>query len=134
MGGGGRPLDLHTDLDEGGDDAGVLADGTMALGAHAGVDEDLRDGVLGGVRLLVLIRAGEVGDVIDRVIEADVLQRVGYGADYVVLADDGHRGLRIILWRFHGRCIAVPKGKYRDSGFARMTACGWLRENDYTRD
>ena len=84
------PLDLHSDLDECGDDASVLADGTMALGAHAGVDEDLRDGVLGGVGLLVLVGAGEVGDVIDGVVEADVLQRVGYGADYVVLADDGH--------------------------------------------
>jgi len=56
------------------------------------------------------------------VVEADVLERVGYGADYVVLADDGHRGLRIILERIHGRCIAVPKDKYGDSGFARMTA------------
>jgi hypothetical protein len=26
------------------------------------------------------------------VVEADVLQRVGYGTDYVVLADDGHSG------------------------------------------
>ena len=97
VGGGRLPLDLHADLDECGDDAGVLADGAMALGAHAGVDEDLRDGVLGGVRLLVLVGAGEVGDVIDGVVEADVLQRVGYAADYVVLADDGHRGPRIIL-------------------------------------
>ena len=76
----GRPLDLHADLDEGGDDAGVLADGAMAFGAHARVDEDLRDGVLGGVRLLELIGAGEVGDVVDGVVEADVLERVGYGA------------------------------------------------------
>ncbi len=44
----GCPFDVHADLDEGGDDAGVLADGTVAFGAHAGVDEDLRDGVLGG--------------------------------------------------------------------------------------
>ena len=46
--GGGGPLDVHADFDEGGDDAGVLADGAMALVAHAGVDEDLGDGVLGG--------------------------------------------------------------------------------------
>jgi hypothetical protein len=62
----------------------------MALGAHARVDEDLRDGVLGGVRLLDLVGAREVGDVVNRVVEADVLQRVGYAADYVVLANDGH--------------------------------------------
>ena len=39
------------------------------------------------------LRAGEVGDVVDGVIEADVLQRVGYRADDVVLADDGGHGL-----------------------------------------
>ena len=94
----------------------------MALGAHAGVDEDLCDGVFGGVGLLDLVGAGEVGDVIDRMIEADVLQRVGYGADYVVLADDGHIGPRLILERIRGRCIAVKNDIYGDSGFARMTA------------
>ncbi len=43
------PLHFHANLDEGGDDTGVLADGAVAFGAHAGVDEDLGDGVLGGV-------------------------------------------------------------------------------------
>ncbi len=62
----------------------------MALGAHAGVDEDLGDGVLGGGGLLVLVGAGEVGDVVGGVVEADVLECVGYAADYVVLADGGH--------------------------------------------
>ena len=95
--GGGGPADVHADFDEGGDDAGVLADGAMALVAHAGVDEDLGDGVLGGGGLLVLVGAGEVGDVIGGVVEADVLECVGYAADYVVLLDDGHRGPRIIL-------------------------------------
>ncbi len=88
--GGGLPAGLHADFAEGGDDAGVLADGAMALVAHAGVDEDLGDGVLGGGGLLVLVGAGEVGDVVGGVVEADVLECVGYAADYVVLADDGH--------------------------------------------
>jgi len=91
--GGGGPLDLHSYFAEGGDDAGVLADGAVALVAHAGVDEDLRDGVLGGGRLLVLVGAGEVGDVVGGVVEADVLERVGYAADYVVLLDDGGHGV-----------------------------------------
>ena len=90
--GGGRPAGLHADFDEGGDDAGVLADGAMAFGAHAGVDEDLGDGVLGGGGLLELVGAGEVGDVVDGVVEADVLECVGYAADYVVLIDCGHVG------------------------------------------
>ena len=87
---GGCPLDLHADLDEGGDDAGVLADGAVAFGAHAGVDEDLGDGVLGGGGLFELVGAGEVGDVVDGVVVADVLECVGYGVDDVVLLDDGH--------------------------------------------
>ena len=66
---------VEAELEEDGDDAGVLADGAMAFGAHARVDEDLLDGVFGGGRLLELIGAGEVGDVVDGVIEADVLQR-----------------------------------------------------------
>ena len=90
-------LDVHADLDEGGDDAGVLADGAMAFGAHAGVDEDLGDGVFGGGGLLELVGAGEVGDVVGGVVEADVLERVGYGADYVVLLDDGHGSARSYL-------------------------------------
>ena len=62
----------------------------MAFGAHAGVDEDLRHGVLGGGTLLHLVGAGEIGDVVDRVVEADVLQCVGYATDEVVLLDRCH--------------------------------------------
>ena len=65
--------DVETELEEDGHDAGVLADGAVAFGAHAGVDEDLLDGVFGGGGLFELVGAGEVGDVVDRVIEADVL-------------------------------------------------------------
>ena len=74
----------------------------MAFVAHAGVDEDLGDGVLGGGRLFVLVGAGEVGDVVGGVVEADVLECVGYGADYVVLLDDGHGGAGsfIVLSKF----------------------------------
>ena len=87
---GGLEADVHADFDEDGDDAGVLADGAMALGAHAGVDEDLRHGVFGGGGLFALVGAGEVGDVVDGVVVADVLERVGYAGDEIFLADDGH--------------------------------------------
>jgi hypothetical protein len=46
--GGVVPAHVHADLEEDGDDAGVLADRPVALGTHARVDQDLRDGVLGG--------------------------------------------------------------------------------------
>ena len=42
---GGVPLHVHADLEEDGHDAGVLADGAMTFGAHARVDQQLRDGV-----------------------------------------------------------------------------------------
>ena len=71
----------------------------MALGAHARVDEDLGDGVARGGRLLDFVGAGEVGDVVDGVVEADVLEGVGDGADDVVLVDGGgHWLLQILGW------------------------------------
>ncbi len=87
---GAFPADVHADFEEDGDDAGVLADGAVALGAHARVDEDLGDGVFGGGGCFELVGAGEVGDVVDGVVVADVLEGVGYGLDEVVLFDGGH--------------------------------------------
>ena len=94
---GSGELHGHAELDEDGDDAGVLADGAVALGAHAGVDEDLRDGVLGGVRLLDLVGAGEVGDVVLGVVEADVLEGGANALDEVGLGDLDHAGSMLIL-------------------------------------
>ena len=51
---------VHADLQEDVDDAGVLADRAVALGAHARVGQDLRDGVLGGRRLFALVGAAKV--------------------------------------------------------------------------
>src|SRR5690606_18916746 len=87
------PAHVHADLQEHGDDAGVLADRAVAFGAHARVDQDLRHRVLGRGRFLALPGGGEVADVVDRVVVADVLQRVGDGLDQVLLAD-GHRDVR----------------------------------------
>jgi hypothetical protein len=78
------------DLEEDVHDAGVLADRAVTLGAHARVDEDLRDCVFGGVRLFALVGFGQIGDVVDGVIVGDVLQRVGHTLDEVFLFDHGH--------------------------------------------
>jgi hypothetical protein len=61
--------------------------GRWPFGAHARIDQDLRDGVLGRRRLLALVGGGEVLDVIDRVVVADVLQGIGDGLDQVFLLD-----------------------------------------------
>jgi hypothetical protein len=72
------------------DDAGVLADRPLALGAHARVGQDLRDGVLGRRALLALVGARQVGDVVGRVVVADVLQRGGDALDQVFGVEGGH--------------------------------------------
>ena len=91
---GAFPADVHADFEEDGDDAGVLADRAVALGAHARVDEDLGHGVFGGGGGFELVGAGEVGDVVDGVVVADVLEGVGYGLDQVVLFDGCHGSVR----------------------------------------
>jgi hypothetical protein len=84
------PAHVHADLHEDRDDAGVLADRALAFGAHAAVGQDLRDRVLGGRALLELVGAAERLDVVERVVVADVLQRIRDALDQVFLLDDGH--------------------------------------------
>src|SRR5690606_17401885 len=67
------PTHVHAYPQEHGNDAGVLADRPVALGAHARIDQDLGDGVLGRLGLLALVGGGQVPDVVDRVVIADVL-------------------------------------------------------------
>jgi hypothetical protein len=60
--------------------------GRWPVCAHLAVGQDLRNRVLGGRALLALVGAGQVGDVVGRVVVADVLQRGGDGFDQVGLA------------------------------------------------
>ncbi len=86
------PANVHADVDEGHDDAGVLADGSAALGAHARVGEDLRHGILGRRRLLARIGLAERLHVVHRVVIRDELQRVADAVDDVALPDGRHHG------------------------------------------
>ena len=67
-------LHVHADLQEHIDDAGVLANGAVANGAHFAVGQNLRDGVFGRRALLAVIRTGQMRNEIGRVVVADVLQ------------------------------------------------------------
>ena len=84
------PAHVHAHPDERDADPGVLAHRPMALGAHARVDEDLRDRVLRRGRGLALVRLVEVLQVVGRVVVRDELERVGDGLDEIFLLDDGH--------------------------------------------
>src|SRR5690606_6568471 len=72
--GGAVPADVHADLGDHGDDAGVLADRAVAGGAHARVDEDLGQGVAGGRRLFAQVGLVHGLDEIGGVVVGDVLQ------------------------------------------------------------
>ncbi|MNQ72723.1 hypothetical protein D3C85_874350 [compost metagenome] len=62
----------------------------MPFGGHAGVDQDLGQGILGGrVDLAVIGSLGGL-DKIEGVVERDVLQGVSNGIDKVLFSNDAH--------------------------------------------
>ncbi len=91
-GGEAFPAHVHADLQEHVDDAGVLADGALAGGAHLAVGKDLRHRVLGRRALLALVGTGQVGDEVGGMVVADVLQGRGDGFHEVVVPDGGAHG------------------------------------------
>ena len=100
-----RQANIHAELDEDVDDAGVLADRPVAGGAHLGVGEDLRNGVFGCRALLALIGACQVCNEIGRVVVADELQSCSHRFDQVFLLDV--RGHGCGRW-FVVQCSALP--------------------------
>src|SRR5581483_12042173 len=88
--GSAGPADVHADLHEYGHDACVLADRPTPFGAHAAVGENLSDRILRGRTLLELVGPPERGDVVERMVVADVLQGVGYALDEIFLFNDRH--------------------------------------------
>ena len=118
------PAHVHADLDEGDDDAGVLADRPVAFRAHPRVGEDLRDRVLRRRRLLGVVGLAKRLDVVRRVVVGDELQRVGDALDEVLLADRGHLSLRVF-----DQCGAgVPECR-AGGGMTRSTAAIASAEN-----
>jgi len=80
----------HANLHKHIHDTGVLANRAVAHGAHLAIGQNLRHRIFGRWALLALVGAGQVRDVIRRVVVADVLQGRGHGFNQVVLSDDGH--------------------------------------------
>ena len=100
---------IHADLDEHIDDAGVLADRPVAGGAHLGVGQDLRDRILGRSTLLALVSARQMGNVVGRMVVADVLQRSGDGFDQVGLGDGRRHDVRTEIKEPHGLSYRAEK-------------------------
>src|SRR5690606_9251419 len=88
--GGSVPTDVHADLDEDGDDTGVLADRPVTGGAHARVDQNLRHGITRCRRLLALIGLMHRLDEVYGMVVGDILQRIGNALDQIILLDNGH--------------------------------------------
>ncbi len=88
------PAHIHADFEEDVDDAGVLAHGPVPGRAHLAIGQNLRNRVFGGRALLAGVGARQVGNVVRRVVVADVLQRGGNGLDQVGLADGGAHGCK----------------------------------------
>src|SRR5690606_31349605 len=67
-----------------------MADGAMAFGTHAGVDQDLRHGGFGCRGFLTLVGFMNRLDEVQRVVVGNVLQAVCNTLNEIVLANDGH--------------------------------------------
>ena len=86
---------IHAPFNEDVDDAGILTNRPVSLGAHPAVGQDLRDRVFGGRALFCLISLPQRADIIHRVKVTDILQRVGNALDQVRFANYGRH--RVIL-------------------------------------
>src|SRR3546814_5550161 len=88
---------------EHGDDARILADRPMPLGAHPAVGQSLRNRILRRRRLLGFVSLPQRPDIIHRMVVGDVLKGIGNTLDEVRLTDDG------------GQRVYFPTGGYRDA-------------------
>ncbi len=84
------PAHVHANPHEHRHDARVLADGAMALGTHARIDQDLRDRIARGRVLLTQPRLVHRLDEVHRMVIRDELQRVGHARDQIFLLDHSH--------------------------------------------
>src|SRR5690606_29426887 len=83
------PLYIHTHSYKHRNDPGVLADRTVAHGAHAGVDQNLRHGIFGRLVLLALPGLVDSLNEINGMVIRDELQRIGDAVDQVLLTNHG---------------------------------------------
>ena len=101
------PLHIHAHFEKHGGNAGVLADGAVAFGTHAAVDQNLRHGVFSGGVFFFFPSLGERLDVVYRMVIADKLESIGNALNEIFLLDDSHG-------RFlgGGRCLGGLLSKF----------------------
>ena len=84
------PLHVHTNRDQHVDDAGVLANRSLANGAHARIYQHLSERSFCGGRLFFLPRSAHGAYKIRRVVIRNELQCVGDALNQIILLDNGH--------------------------------------------
>ena len=84
---------IHAQLEKHVNDARVLANGAVASGTHFAVGQNLCNGVFGRSTLFALVGPRQVGNVVRRVVVADVLQSRSNRFNEVFLLDGGGHGI-----------------------------------------
>ena len=84
------PTDIHPHSGKHGDNTGILTDRPVTGSTHTGVNQNLRHGIAGRLGLLPLIGLMHRLNEINRVIIGNVLQRIGYTLDHIILFDNSH--------------------------------------------
>ena len=98
------PLNVHTHLDEHGDNAGVLTDRAFAHRTHARIHQNLCHRVSGSCRLLAFPGCIDRVNVVFGVVTGHELQGVRDTVDQIVLFDDAHKTINskvVFSWLAH---------------------------------
>ena len=80
----------HTDFQKHDDNASILANGSMTLGCHAGINKNLRNGAAGCFRFFALIGPRHRAYKVRRMKERNVLKTVRNAATQIFRCDDSH--------------------------------------------
>ena len=88
------PLHIHADFNEYRNNTRVLANRAMPFCTHAGVDQNLGDGIFCRWGFFTFPCFVHGFDEIDRMVIGNKLQRICNAGNYVILLNDSHDSLR----------------------------------------
>ena len=97
------PSNLHSNVDEHGDNTGILTNGSLAHSAHAAVNEDLSKGIFGRLTLLHFVGAMNCLHEIGWVVIGDELECICHTIDNIAICNYGHvlsLPSHLLCWRW----------------------------------